>query len=190
MTLIIYLLAAIVVLGVFFLLLSSAAAVYLKFRGTRLVTCPETKEPAAVEVDAKYAAITAPTGERGLRLKDCSRWPESQDCGQQCLGQIVSAPEDCLVRNILTKWYEGRTCVFCGKTLGEIDWLHHKPVLMSPERVTLEWNEIPAEKVPVVLQTHMPVCWDCHIAETFRRRYPERFVDRPWKHGNHIGAAK
>ena len=92
MTLIIYLLAAIVVLGVFFLLLSSAVAVYLKFRGTRLVTCPETKEPAAVEVDAKYAAIAAPTGERGLRLKDCSRWPESQDCGQQCLGQISVGP--------------------------------------------------------------------------------------------------
>lgn len=183
MTLVIYLIAAIVVLGVCFLLLSSAAAAYLKFRGTRLVTCPETKEPAAVEVDAKYAAFTAPIGERGLRLKDCSRWPERQDCGQQCLGQIVSAPEDCLVRNILTKWYEGRTCVFCGKALGEIDWLDHKPALISPERVTLEWNEIPAEKIPVVLQTHMPVCWDCHIAETFRRRYPELIVDRPWKPG-------
>ena len=180
MTLIIYLIAAIVVLGVFFLLLSSAAAVYLKFRGTRLVSCPETKEPAAVEVDAKYAAFTAPTGER-LRLKDCSRWPESQDCGQHCLGQIVLAPEDCLVRNILMKWYEGRNCVFCGKTLGEIDWLHHKPALMSRERVTLEWNEIPAEKVPAVLQTHMPVCWDCHIAKTFRRSYPGLVVDRPWK---------
>ena len=70
MTLVIYLIAAIVVLGVFFLLLSSAATVYLKFRGTRVVTCPETKEPAAVEVDAKYAAFTVPIGERGLRLKD------------------------------------------------------------------------------------------------------------------------
>jgi hypothetical protein len=181
MTLIIYLIAAIVVLGVFFLLLSSAAAVYLKFRGTRLVTCPETKESAAVEVDAQYAAFTVPIGERGLRLKDCSRWPERQDCWQKCLGQIVSAPEDCLVRTILTNWYEGRTCVFCGKALGEIDWLDHKPALMSTERVTLEWNEIPAEKVPVVLQTHMPVCWNCHIAETFRRRYLELVVDRSWK---------
>ena len=181
MTPIIYLIAAIVVLSVLFLLLPAAATAYLKFRGTRLVTCPETKEPAAVEVDANYAAFTASIGERGLRLRDCSRWPEHQDCGQPCLGQIVSAPEDCLVRNILTKWYEGRTCVFCGKALGEIDWLDHKPALMSPERVTLEWNEIPAEKVPVVLQTHMPVCWDCHVAETFRRRYPELFVDRPWK---------
>ena len=75
MTLIIYLIAAIVVLGVFFLLLSSAAAAYLKFRGMRLVSCPETKEPAAVEVDAKYAALTAPIGEEGLRFKDFSRWP-------------------------------------------------------------------------------------------------------------------
>jgi len=122
---------ALLILGVLFLLFLAAANAYLKFRGTRLVSCPETKEPAAVEVDAKYAAIIAPTGERGLRLKDCSRWPESQDCGQQCLGQIVSAPEDCLVRNILMKWYEGRNCVFCGKTLGEIDWLDHKPALME-----------------------------------------------------------
>jgi len=174
-------LIGLVVLSVFFLLLWAAATAYLKFRGTRLVSCPETKETAAVEVDVKYAALSASMGERGIRLKDCSRWPERQDCGQHCLDQIVSAPEDCLVRNILTKWYEGRTCVFCGKILGEIDWLHHKPALMSPERVTLEWNEIPAEKVPLVLQTHMPVCWDCHIAETFRRRYPERFVARPWK---------
>ena len=172
---------ALLILGALFLLLSAAATAYLKFRGTRLVNCPETKEPAAVEVDAKYAVFTASVGEQGLRLNDCSRWPERQDCGQECLGQIASAPEDCLVRNILTKWYEGRTCVFCAKPLGEIDWLGHKPTLMSHERVTLEWNEIPAEKVPAVLQTHMPVCWDCHIAETFRRRYPERFVDRSWK---------
>ena len=68
----------------------------------------------------------------------------------------------------------------CGE-ISEIDWLDHKPALMSPERVTLEWNEIPAEKVPAVLQTHMPVCWDCHIAETFRRRYPGLVVDRSWK---------
>jgi hypothetical protein len=176
-------LIGLVVLSVFFLLLWAAATAYLKFRGMRLVNCPETKETAAVEVDAKHAAFTASIGERGLRLKDCSRWPERQDCGQECLGQIVSAPEDCLVRNILKNWYEGKTCVFCGKTLGGIDWLDHKPALLSSDRVTLEWNEIPAEKVPAVLQTHKPVCWDCHIAETFRRRYPELVVDRPWKPG-------
>jgi hypothetical protein len=176
-------LIGLVVLSVFFLLLWAAATAYLKFRGMRLVNCPETKETAAVEVDAKHAAFTASIGERGLRLKDCSRWPERQDCGQECLGQIVSAPEDCLVRNILKNWYEGKTCVFCGKALGGIDWLDHKPALLSSDRVTLEWNEIPAEKVSAILQTHKPVCWDCHIAETFRRRYPELVVDRPWTPG-------
>ena len=27
--------------------------------------------------------------------------------------------------------------------------------------------------------THLPVCWNCHIAESFRREHPELVVDRP-----------
>jgi hypothetical protein len=93
---------------------------YFKFRGIRLITCPETRKPAAVEVDAKYAALIAPISARGLRLKDCSRWPERKDCGQECLRQIEFSPEDCLVRTMLTKWYKGKKCAVCGKTFGEI----------------------------------------------------------------------
>ena len=166
-----------------FLFVWIAGRAYFRFRGTRLVTCPETGKAAAVELDVRYAAFTAPLGKPDLQLKDCSRWPERQACGQRCLGQIESAPKDCLVRTILTKWYEDKACIFCGKALGEINWLDHKPALMSPERVTLDWDEIPGEKVPEVLTTHMAVCWDCHIAERFRRRYPELVVDRPWRPG-------
>jgi hypothetical protein len=71
--------------------------------------------------------------------------------------------------------------VLCGKPLEEIDWLEHKPALMSPEQKTVEWHEVRAEKLPEVLSTHLPVCWNCHIAETFRREFPELVVDRPWK---------
>lgn len=179
----IYISAAILVSSMVFLFVWIAARAYLRFRGTRLVTCPETRKAAAVEVDAKHAAFTAPFGKPNLQLIDCSRWPERQDCGQQCLVQIESAPKDCLVRTILTKWYTDKACIFCGKALDEINWVDYKPALMSPERVTLEWDEIPAEKVPEVLTTHMAVCWNCHIAETFRRRYPELVVDRPWRPG-------
>jgi hypothetical protein len=28
-----------------------------------------------------------------------------------------------------------------------------------------------------------PVCWSCHIAESFRRTHPELIVDRPWERG-------
>ncbi len=103
---------------------------------------------------------------------------------RQCLGEVESAPDDCLVRTILTKWHKGKSCIFCGKALGAINWLEHKPALMGPDRVTLEWNEIRAETLPQVLLTHIPVCWNCHIAETFRRKFPELVVDRPWRRGN------
>jgi hypothetical protein len=39
--------------------------------------------------------------------------------------------------------------------------------------------------VMTVLQTHLPVCWDCYIAQTFRRDHPDMVVYRPWRNGNH-----
>ena len=42
---------------------------YLEYRGKRLITCPETHKPAAVET-AVAAFVSEPT----LRLKQCSRW--------------------------------------------------------------------------------------------------------------------
>jgi hypothetical protein len=30
-----------------------------------------------------------------------------------------------------------------------------------------------------VLATHVPVCWDCRVAKTFRREHPELLTDRP-----------
>jgi len=66
---------------------------YRRYRGRRVAACPETSAPAAVEVDAIHAALTAVLGPPHLRLKSC---------------------------------------------------------------------------------------WNCHIAETFRRRFPDLVVDRPW----------
>ena len=148
-----------------------------------MIVCPEARKPAAVEVDARHAALLASTNARGLRLKDCSRWPERKDCGQDCLHDIEASPEDCLVRTILTQWYEGKKCALCGKTLGDIKWLDRKPALMSSGKPSREWSEIAPEEIWNVLATAMAVCWDCHVAETFRRRYPELVVDRPWKPG-------
>ncbi|HZD40874.1 MAG TPA: hypothetical protein VE131_09150 [Terriglobales bacterium] len=183
MTTIIWIVSAVVVLSIVFAVLLNVARTYVKMRGRRLVTCPETREPAGVELDAAHAALGKLTGGSVLRLKACNRWPERQGCGQECLTEVEAAPEGCLVRTILSNWYEGKNCAFCGKPFGEINWHDHKPALMNPEHVTLEWSEVPAEKVPTVLDTHMPVCWNCHIIETFRRRYPQRVVDRPWKPG-------
>ncbi len=134
--------------------------------GKRVVTCPETGRPAGVELAAFRAALKALFGAPALQLRDCSHWPQRRDCGQACLNEIEAAPDDCLVRTILTKWYTGKTCVCCGQPPGEITWTRHKPCLMSPDLRIVEWETLPPEKIPYVLETHKPVCWNCNVAET------------------------
>ncbi len=174
-------LVAIALLVAAYPVLEAAVDTYRKLRGKRLVTCPETKAPAAVELDARHAGFDAALGKSSLRVKECSRWPERKDCGQGCLREIESAPAECLVRKVLTTWYEGSACVLCGKPLGESRWPEHKPALMSRDHKTTEWGEVPPERLPEVFSNHWPVCWNCHIAESFRRRFPDLVIDNPWK---------
>ncbi len=135
---------------------------YVRYRGTRLITCPETKAPAAVEVDAFHFAFSDEIAKK-LHLKKCSSWPERENCGQGCLQQIEAAPEDCTVRAIVTKWYDDKNCALCGKAIGKIDWLKHKPGVLRPDRKTALWSEFRPEMLPEVMATHQPICWDCHI---------------------------
>src|SRR5271169_1263821 len=150
---------------------------FFDYRGKRIVTCPETHKLVAVDVDAKQAALGAFLTEPTLRLNECSRWPERQDCGQECLQQIEADPENCLVWNIVSKWYEGKTCVYCHKPIGTLHHLDHAPALLGPEHDTVEWNQLRPEQLPEVFRTHRPVCWNCHVAQNFRHVHPELVVD-------------
>ncbi len=152
---------------------------YFTFRGKRLVTCPETHKPEAVDVSAKEAALGAFFNEPTLRLSQCSRWPERQDCGQDCLQQIEVDPKNCLVWNQVAKWYEGKSCAFCHKPIGPLHHIDHAPALLGPDMKTAEWKDVRPELLPEIFATHQPVCWNCHIAENFRRLHPELVVDRP-----------
>jgi hypothetical protein len=153
---------------------------YFRLRGKRLITCPENQKSAAVELDAVHLARDAVFGTPHLRLSECSRWPERQGCGQECLKQIEAAPEGCLVRRIVADWYTGKTCAFCGKSVAASEeWIGHVPALLNPEKKTVYWDKIAPEQLPQVFQTHLPVCWSCHVAETFRREHPDLIVDRP-----------
>ena len=177
------LLYSILGLGVAWLLFRIGVAVraYFKFRGKMLITCPETNKPASVNVDATRAAGQSVFGEPHLRLSECSRWPERQGCGQECLSQIEAAPEDCLVRTAVARWYGGKACAYCGKPIEGIDWLGgQRSALLDPDRKTVQWDQIRPEKLPEVLAKYKPVCWNCHITETFRRDHPELVVERPW----------
>lgn len=152
---------------------------YCRLRGQRLITCPETHTAEAVTVAAGEAGLGAFFNEPTLRLKECSRWPERENCGQDCLQQIEEDSQGCLVWNIVSKWYEGKSCVFCHKPIGGLhDW-DHAPALLGPDFRTTEWKRIRAEKLPEIFATHQPVCWNCHVTESFRRLHPELVTDRP-----------
>jgi hypothetical protein len=152
-------------------------AAYRKFRGARLVTCPETHQPAAVTVDAGHAALTAALDGVELRLSGCSRWPERRECGQACLQEIEAAPAACLVRTIVAEWYAGRRCALCGKALAATDVWPNAPALMGPDGRTVMWCDVQVASLPETFRTHRPICWNCHIAETLRREHPELVIE-------------
>jgi hypothetical protein len=143
------------------------------------VTCPETHKPEAVAVAAGEAGLGVFFSEPTVRLRECSRWPERENCGQECLQQVEADSENCLVWNIVSKFYEGKKCVFCQKPFGPLHHLDHAPALLGPDFKTTEWKYIRAEKLPDAFSTHQPVCWNCHVAETFRHLHPELVTDRP-----------
>jgi len=151
---------------------------YLRQRGPRVVTCPETQQPVGVAVDARKIAFTGILHTPEMRLQSCSRWPERGGCAQDCLKQIAAAKDGCLQRKLLGSWYQGRDCAFCGKPIGEIDWTTHHPALLSPQQETVAWEDIPPERVHAMLRTHSPVCWRCHTTYRFVREHPDLITDR------------
>ena len=151
------------------------------YRGKRTVRCPETGEPAIVEVDALHASLTGIVVQPDIRLENCSRWPMKSQCGQECLVNLDVAPGECLVSGVLMRWYVGKKCVYCGKPAQELHWTDHKPALRSPAGELVEWSEVPIDKLSLVLKTHQPVCWDCYIAQSFLRDHPDLVVYRPWR---------
>jgi hypothetical protein len=160
------------------LVLTRLARAWRRYRGQRVIACPETRQPAGVVVDAGHAAATALGGAPELRLSSCSRWPERAGCGQPCLSQIAAAPEDCLVRNILAKWYEGKTCASCGRIMDMAEWLAAPPALMGAGGVSLDWGQVPADKLHETLAASRPMCFACHTASTLVRKHPELISDR------------
>ena len=89
----------------------------------------------------------------GIRNFVCSRVPAGPS-GPAAARSVSSRSrrrrEDCLVRTRLTRWYEGSRCELCGREIGEIHWGDHRPALMSPDRRTLEWDEVRPEALAEV----------------------------------------
>lgn len=145
-------------------------------KGTsRVVTCPETGESALVTIDVALA-VTGNDGSAQAPLCSCSRWDERGRCEQPCLQHAHDPGRSpaALVR----AWADGRACATCGHPLKPSRFGGHQPALLQPDGTTREWAEVPAVQLPLALATSLPVCWNCHVASTFRRQHPELVTDR------------
>jgi hypothetical protein len=168
--------AAVIALGL--LVWRKPFLLYRRLRGTRLVTCPETHSTVAVNVNAGLAARKYAAGEVDIELRNCTRWPERHDCGQECLHQIEMDPEGCLVRTIVRNWYLGRKCVLCGAPFDTVHWLEHRPAVRRPGAAPVQWSTFRPEMLKEVFATYEPVCWNCYVSESLRAGHPELVTDR------------
>lgn len=157
--------------------LMHAAHAYRSAGGVRIVTCPETCAAAAVAIDRRHAALTALAHlEPELRLADCSRWPTRGPCDQPCLPEAVKTEH--LARNIAASSFAGKRCALCAKPLTEAPGAGDHVALLSSDRASIEWPDVRPEELPEALHTRQPICWNCHIAESFRRQHPELVTER------------
>ena len=169
-------------------LLSAAVAIWTavralriarQVRNPRVVTCPETGHPASVAIDVRHAVVSGLAAHApDVRLRACSRWSERGRCDEACVWE--AADSGSTTRAIVERALIGKSCVFCGKRLERVSFLDHYAAVLQSDRTTVEWPQIPAERLRESLIAPQPVCWDCHIAEVFRRKYPELVTDRPW----------
>ncbi len=154
--------------------------VWRNARGVRLVACPETAQAAAVSIDAGHAAFTAfIEGAATVRLASCSRWDTRGRCDEPCVGEVQRNGRAAAVHAIATRWYEGKDCVLCGRPIPAPGLFDHHPALLGDDGVTSEWSDLEPEELPALFEMRQPVCWDCHVAERFRREFPELAIERP-----------
>jgi hypothetical protein len=148
-------------------------------RGPRVVTCLVTGMPAAVTVDLRYAIQT---GLRqpvpAVRLRACSQSAYRAHCRDACLRQAADPASAPLA--IVTRGVTDEPCVYCGRPIDQVAFLDHYAAFLAADGRTIPWPQIPPERLRETVAARPPVCWDCHIAETFRRMCPELVTDRPW----------
>lgn len=147
---------------------------YYRDRGRQSVTCPDSGQPADVEVDNKFAFWRALRGQQHSRLQSCSRWPEKGDCGQECLAELEPSPEN--VDRLLTKWYEGKSCAICARALTPSDWRRSRLAVLNEQQKLFELRHMQLDELQAKLQHMRPLCWNCHQEERERQAMPAKLL--------------
>jgi hypothetical protein len=88
---------------------------------------------------------------------------------------------------LLKRFFDGKSCLICKRAIAPVQRTGPKPGLHNPEtHETQSWDHIPNENLSSVLETRLPLCSACVLAESFRQHHPDLVVDRDHaRHGGH-----
>jgi hypothetical protein len=154
-------------------------ATWLRLRSPHIVSCPENHEPATVSVDVPHAVLTALWEAPELRLQSCSRWPEHAKCKEECVTQIAEAPDNTRATSLLRLFFAGKQCMLCHREIPPVRAGVPKPGFLNAiSHEILAWESISPRELSEIFRTHLPICSNCQILETFRHEHPDLVVDR------------
>jgi len=92
MTSALMLVAVIVLFGLLFVVVPVIFDAYNRYRERKVITCPETRDPAEVALKTRLAAFGAAFGKPWVRVGNCSLWPRKQGCDEKCVKENWPAP--------------------------------------------------------------------------------------------------
>lgn len=72
-------------MGLLLVVLPVVSEIVSRYRGRKVVTCPETRDLVEVQLDTGRAAWGAVFGHSIPRVKSCSLWPRKKGCQEECV---------------------------------------------------------------------------------------------------------
>ena len=82
----------ILAMGMLLVVFPVMADIVARYRGRKVVTCPETRELVEVQLDTPRVAWAGVFGEAIPRVKSCSLWPKKKGCGEECVKENWPTP--------------------------------------------------------------------------------------------------
>lgn len=93
--------------------------------------------------------------------------------------RVKSNPHDAATTAQLKHFFEGKECAACSQPIAPVHTFELRPGLLHAKtHDAIGWDDIPAANLSTTLESHLPICANCIITETFRRQHPELVVDR------------
>jgi hypothetical protein len=138
------------------------------YRGSHIVTCPETGAPAALQLSLFRVTLAAAFGRSWIVPRACSSRSKCAACANACDAAIAAARGADAPRVLILRWAAGRVCARCRLPLATHPAPGFEPELLRQDGSSVSWRDVPPETLPAHLETDEPLCWYCHAVSNLR----------------------